>query len=345
MATITPRLFSKDVNTDIDEEQLLKLFWNRAELKKQLAALEKEMSSLEEQASQKDALMLRVQQRLNQLEALLTDPESAETAVTYYQLRGVWNNCNQALETLATELRRSHRDKAYQRFIANQEQQRSASVESIDSETASITEQCNELIAGIHALRIQRQSHRGIFGIFKRRSLTTEIDIKREQRNNHNQTLADLQQQKRDKLGLPVAEFDGLEVADKRRINLMVIACAQELVLLMQDSSVAQLALEATLSHVQDVSYGGKRACREIRHSIAERMQVFSSDTELNNRVKRRSRYLAGVVEYRNDQDAVPMAASLTCLTLLDENGGSYNQINVNVLADEYWNLFAVLLG
>ena len=345
MATITPRLFAKDATADIDEEQLLRLFWNRAELKKELEALETEMSGLHEQAQQKDALMLRVQQRLNHLEALLTDPESAEIVVTYYQLRGAWNYCYQALRSLANEMRRSHRDKAYQRFIADQEEQRQASVKTLDQQYAAITMECDELAARIKALRIQRQSYRGILGSLKRRQVTSELNVQREQRKQLNLSLAELAQQKHEHLDRPLAEFDGLDIASKRRINLLVIAYAQELVLLLLDSDIAKLAREAALSQVNDVSYGGSRTSREIRRNISHRLQMIAADTELKARTERRGRYLGTVVEYRNEQDAVPMAATLTSLPMLDANGQPYSEIGLNVLADEYWDLFAVLLG
>jgi hypothetical protein len=345
MATLTPRLFSKDATTDLDEEQLLKLFWNRAELKKELGALEAEMSGLEEQARQKDALMLRVQQRLNQLEAMLADPDSADIAVTYYHLRSVWHHCNQLLDSLASELRRSHRDKAYQDFIACQEEARNASVAPLDQEAAGITMECDALAERIRALRIQRQSHGGIFGAFKRRRVTTELNLQREQRKQLNQTLADLVRQKRERLEHPVAEFEGLDLMSKRRINLLVLAYAQELVLLLLDADIAQLSRGAALSELSDMSYGGNRACRDIRRSAAERMKALACDAGLRSRITRRSRYLATVVEYRNEQDAVPMAASLSGLSLLDEAGSAYNEISLNVLADEYWDLFGVLLG
>ncbi len=90
MATIAPQLFSKAEKNTEDEEQLLKLFWNRAELKKELDKLRAESFSLTEQVKNQEAKTLRVQHRLKQLETRLGNPEHSPNVVAFYQLKGIW---------------------------------------------------------------------------------------------------------------------------------------------------------------------------------------------------------------------------------------------------------------
>ena len=345
MATITSRLFAKDAPTAVDEEQLLRLFWNRAELKKELAALEKEMSELEEHSKQKDTLMLRVQQRLNHLEALLADPASAPAVVTYYQLRGVWNHCNQALQSVATEMRRSLHDSAYQKFVESQQDKQNRALDQLKQQYSAVGDECDQLAIRIRHLRDQRKAHSGIFGLLRRRRLTAELNLLRNERRGRNSRLEELAEQQREFAGQPDEEFGGLDVASRRRINLIVIAYAQELVLFFQDRDITKFAREASLGQVNDVQYGSNRDCRQIRQHLVQRLQELSADKSLKERIEMRSRFLRDEVQYRGDDDVVPMAGSLANLALLDAQGQKYNELSLNVLAEEYWDLFAVLLG
>lgn len=344
MATITPRLF-KNSRSAVDEDQLLRLFWNRAELKKELAALASEKSHIEARSQQKDALMLRVQQRLSHLEALLSDPESAEIAVTYYQLRGLWDHCNQALAAFVNEMWRSYRDKAYQKFAERQNQKRTAALDEVESEYAAVAGQSDELGACVKALRAQRRTYRGLLRSLKRRRVTAELNLLREERRDLNVQLEAIAERKRMQVAQPLEEFSGLDVTSKRKINLIVIAYAQELVLFFQESDLAKLAREAKLNPVNDIKYGSSRDSRALRRRAAERLQQITTDDELKQRVDARGRYLAGQVQYRNDADVVPMAGMLAQVEVLGQQGEVLSEFGLNVLAEEYWDLPAVLLN
>jgi hypothetical protein len=344
MATITPRLF-KNSRSAVDEEQLLRLFWNRAELKKELAALASEKSHIETQSQQKDALMLRVQQRLSHLEALLSDPESAEIVVTYYQLRGLWDRCNQTLAAHASELWRSYRDKAYQKFAERQNQERTAALDEVESEYAAVVGQSDELGTRVKALRAQRRNYRGFFRSLKRRRVTAELNLLREAHRDLNVQLEAIAERKRIQVTQPMEEFGGLDVTSKRKINLIVIAYAQELALFFQESDLAKLAREATLKPVNDIKYGSSRDSGALRRRAAKMLQQMSTDDELKQRVEVRGIYLAGQVQYRNDADVVPMAGTLAQVEVLDPQGEVLSELDLNVLAEEYWDLFAVLLN
>ena len=118
MATLATQLFSKVDSKAKDEEQLLKLFWNRAVLKKELAELRTDIYQLSEKLEQEQAVKLRLQQRYEQLETMLANPATAANVLTYYQLRDVWNRCFERLASLSDDLSRAHRDKEYRVHVA-----------------------------------------------------------------------------------------------------------------------------------------------------------------------------------------------------------------------------------
>jgi hypothetical protein len=178
----------------------------------------------------------------------------------------------------------------------------------------------------------------------QRRKIALELAERRDYRKTLNQQSAEIANARRMLADRPLPEFDGVELLQRKNINLLLIAYAQELYLIFCDSDLASLAREASLREFHDVEYGGKRASRDIRSRVNHLLREAHQDEGLVSRAERRARYLKTQVEYRNETDCVPMAVSLATLDLLDENGRCFNQININVLADEYWDLFAVLL-
>ena len=61
-------------DTEPDEEQLLRLFWNRANLKKEFATLQRERERLTDRLRRQEGATLKIQQTLEQLEGMLANP-------------------------------------------------------------------------------------------------------------------------------------------------------------------------------------------------------------------------------------------------------------------------------
>lgn len=66
-------LFKSDSEEVGDSEKLLDLYWNRAELKKEFAALRDEKFHLQDLIKHHEGLVAGVQQKMNHLESLLQD--------------------------------------------------------------------------------------------------------------------------------------------------------------------------------------------------------------------------------------------------------------------------------
>ena len=74
MVAIVPQLLFGTGQTSDEAEQLLKLFWSRATLKKQYDKLRNENFALNERLKDEEMLKLRLQQRFEQLESMLANP-------------------------------------------------------------------------------------------------------------------------------------------------------------------------------------------------------------------------------------------------------------------------------
>ena len=101
-----------------EQERLLKLFWNRAELKKELQGLDEQLHNLRNRLKQQESANSRLQEQQEQLEAILARPSRAPDALVHFALRGLWRACRAQLEQLASDLRRQRQDKERKRQLA-----------------------------------------------------------------------------------------------------------------------------------------------------------------------------------------------------------------------------------
>lgn len=344
MATMAPQLFGRADDNREDEEQLLRLFWNRAELKKEFDKLRDESFGLKQQLKEQEARTLRVQHRLEQLEARLASPEHSLAAVAHYQLRGVWESCHQRLAFMAAELERAQLDKGRLLHQAAHQRQLARSVETMRAELHEVVEASERASVRVRAVREQRSARTGIWNFFRRRLLTGEINTHRDQRRSLGKRAAELSEDIQARLNAKGPDYAGLSVEDKRLVNVTLIAFAQELYLHYADRDLAGMAREAAISNLADIDYGSRRDCRNISKHVEERLKQLASDDKLQSRVQARSFWLQSRISYRHDYDAAPDSAALGLIPVLKADGRQKGEFSVNVLADEYWDVFAVLL-
>ncbi len=95
-------------------EELLKLYWNRADVKREVKALRRERFELLDKLKEQEGAILRAQEQLEGLERLLTNPLAAANAMVYFQLRHLWRVGAQRLEQFGRELQtqREKRERA-----------------------------------------------------------------------------------------------------------------------------------------------------------------------------------------------------------------------------------------
>src|SRR5690606_10251379 len=100
------RIFAalRDRRAEQQSEQLLKLYWNRAAVKRELRELRRERYALLDKLKEHEGEILRAQEQLDGLERLLINPLAAANAMVYFQLRHLWRVAAQRLEQFAKEL-------------------------------------------------------------------------------------------------------------------------------------------------------------------------------------------------------------------------------------------------
>ena len=110
------------------------------------------------------------------------------------------------------------------------------------------------------------------------------------------------------------------------------------------DRDLAKLAREASIRQLTGVAYGSRRDCRALSKQIEDRMRLLAADRKLKSRVQVRAAALSARVSYARDKDTVPTAATLGSIALLKPDGRERGAVGMNVLGEEYWDVFAVLL-
>lgn len=348
MGTVTTPLLQR--RQEPDEEQLLKLFWNRAELKKELARLRREKDKLIDQVRQQEAINLRAQQRLEQLEGLLADPVQAVNAVVYYQLRGVWQQCRKRLVRLARELAERQQDREERLAQQQCESVRDADLALIDSRIADVERRARVVRADLDAVEARLGELRAFWHYFRRRAL-------RDQRAAIQAALDGLQRQgerirdeRRSREAEPGPPFAGLSVEGRRNINLALIAMAQELLIQFSENDVAALAREASIRSLADVSYGDVAQCQKLGRSIEAVVSQAEPADRMAGLIRRRAEFLRRTAQYRRDIDTIPVAGSFATVPVAIQEGGELQPaasraIPVNVLAEEYWDVYSILLN
>jgi hypothetical protein len=329
------------------EDRLQRLFWNRAAVKKDLASLRDERDRLQGRLRQQEGDILRLQQRLEQLEGFLSDPERAANAAVFYQLRSVWTHCRRRLGRLARELAEHQRGAEHIAVSRQFEAMHAAELQAIDARIETVRHRADGLRQELRAL-LSATSGRGLIRRFRRRAARSREASLRGALRAAREQLEMLAQSRKETLARRPPEFQGLSLAGRRRINLAVIALAQELLLHFSADDIAVLAREASARHLTDAAYGTESFCRQFNGVIAARLRSLEAMPDLAARVRRRSRYLRAHAHYRNDQDIVPSAACCSFIPRqLDDEGrpAGSESLAVNVLAEEFWEVYSMLLS
>lgn len=318
------------------------LYWNRAELKKAYAEARNEQYRLKDRIKQHEGATARVQQKLDQIEELLIEPESAYNVIVYYLLRGLAIRCESKLALFAEQLKQQQEKKQYQRVMSNWNARIAEDKTTIEEQIIvlrSLTRQTEEQQL---ARQQQLDSMNFLSKLFKHRSVSAEIrkiELQNvEAKASEQMLLTDLAL-----LSERVPpETQGLDNSSKRSINLMVIAFAQQLYLQFADASFASMVKESMERSAGGVSYGNQYECKKLLEKIQKRKEILEQSTDHAGLLQRRAKLIAERADFENDVDVVPLSASTATVFDFGENG-KVIETEVAILGENYWGISNVL--
>jgi hypothetical protein len=324
--------------------QLLKLYWNRASVKRELKSMRKERDELLERMKDQEGAIARAREQLDGLERLLVNPIAAANAMVYFQLRNIWRVAATKLEQFSSELE-------LQRLNRERRVMHEAAISKRQRRLAAIEDKVNELRTEQTAMRAraeklteQLSQMNALVRLFRGRRLQAKID------GLHANAAAveDLLQQQQalsDKIeGEPLPEVESLSIESRRLVNTAIIALAQQLVMHFSVNNLAQSAHDSMRRNVGEMRFGDRRECDRLVESIRSRIADLKESSQLPDLVKKRSTMIARDMKFPKESDTLPSAFSVPeILPSLDQEQkgrrGADAPIRINVIADDFWDL------
>jgi hypothetical protein len=331
-----------------DDHRVLTLFKNRAELKKAYGELQEEVYRLKDRIKQQEGATARVQEMLGSLESRLGLTETAYPALVFYQLRAMWQRGREILEQFASELTAQQEDRERRALFVefNRAQfgrrqgaeaaMRTAQTQFNDAQqfVADLTARRAQLVRFWHYFRRRDLDHRLVGGRSALQLAATQLD----------QTRADVAAIDAEQ----PPEFAGLSLDARRAINVAAVAYAEVLCLRLADTSLVSLAKEAVGRREPVDEYGGRPECEALIALIARARVTLESKANVAADVKARSDSMRQRARYRNALDTTPTPESVSLGetdVLAGQPLGAQVAIRMpNVLAEDTWDLFRVLL-
>src|SRR5688572_26261159 len=333
-------------------EELLKLYWNRADVKREVKALRRERFELLDKLKEQEGAILRAQEQLEGLERLLTNPLAAANAMVYFQLRHLWRVGAQRLEQFGRELQ-SQREKRERAQLHDAETaKRERRLEAVKEKIAGLTEK--RRTAAEEQTRLERElaTMNGFTRLFRAGGLKRQIAGVDSGRRMLDEKFEELQALTEKIQGEPLPEPEELSLDSRRLINMAIIALAQHLVVHFSEHDLASLAKTSTERAVADMKFGDRRDCDRMVERIREKIEELKQQKTFADHVKRRTDLLLAEVKYRNDTDSVPTVEGLQLIprapaaqvTELDlARRASDAPLRINVVADDYWDLLTLM--
>jgi hypothetical protein len=328
------RLGGDSNKLEVDDDRVLHLFRNRAELKKNHISLQDEVQRLKDRVKQQEGATARVQEMLQGLEGRLSQPESAYPTLVFYQLRELWNLGRTLITQFVTELSAQQEERERRAFFAEHNREQFERRQGIEAKLRDAENKAVGARDMVAQLEQELARLRQFWHFFKRRTIRQRIQSASLQSMLCMQDL-EAARGARDALDAePTPEFGGLSIDARRAINQAAIAYGQVLVERLARTPLMELARAASgRREPPRDEYGDRVRCEATMAVILQGRGLVQQRGTLQQEIKQRSDRLRELAKYRSNTDTVPTAESLA--TAID---GS------KVLADDLWEIFRVLL-
>lgn len=341
MASLTT-LFRNESADSHENDKLVDLFRNRAELKKEFAALRNEKYQLQDRVKHHQGATARVQQQIAHLENLLMDPEWVHSVTAFFQLRALAEHCESQLARFAEQLKQQREQRAHSKLLASWKEQHRQKTNEIEGRLDE-----HRGAAQLLEHRLQSERHRmltmnGVSKLFRGRSVAANVsELEAQAEAARRQELELLEELDAAKTTTP-PDQQGLDIDAKRSINLMILSFAQHLYLHFEDYGLVEMAKEASEKSVGAINYGSKKECDAILKRLTKRMNTERDSSELPELLRKRAKLIAENAEFRNGDDAVPVPATVTTVFSIGA-GGNVERQCANILGNNYFGIAKVL--
>ena len=282
------------------------------------------------------------------LEEYLGNPEIAVHALVYFQLRALWRAAAARVARFAEQLQQQQTDREQRRQVIEFDQTRRRELADFDRRIHDARSRADMLEAQLKLMEAKLAAMRGFWNYFRRRRLAEEIEAERSQWDQAVTLVTDLSDDRTNLEETPPPEFPGISVDGRRVVNTAVIAYAQQLV------SALAARRSGDAGEGNDVEAFVRRALRQpdgLRASddaaARRRSRCSRTRTRTLRGLKERTDAVRATANYRSDADTVPLTDSIGTLPMPTSPVSGLetaNRAGVNVLVDDYWDVYQALL-
>ncbi len=319
-----------------EEERLMQLFQNRAGLKKAYADLKDEFHLLRDRLKQQEGATIRVQEQLDALGDLLADPRTGFGALVFFQLRGLWKTCHQQLSGFAADLRRQAELRETARHKSECEAAKAARLADVDRRLEAAAGDADLQRAHLSEAQNEIERLTAFWHYFRRRRRQKSLEALRQSVVMADAAVGDLHAERSAISNEALEEFPGISLSARRNINLAIISYAESLCEHVDAFGLAARAKEAVARRVHEMSFGTRADCEGYMQRVQKAQVAVSNHKQITASVRIKLEKLRATSEYRNTADTVPTADSLAAATAAP--------VSWNVLAEDYWDLYTLLL-
>jgi hypothetical protein len=329
-----------------EEERLMQLFQNRAGLKKAYADLKDEFHLLRDRLKQQEGTTIRVQEQLDALGDLLGDPKTGFGALVFFQLRTLWKTCHQQLSTFAADLTRQQEAREVAKHNADVEAEKSARLADADQRLRTASAAADDQRRRLAEAQAEIGRLAAFWHYFRRRRRLKSIESLRSRLVTADQAVGDLHAERSAIEHEALPDFPGLSLAARRNINLAIISYAELLCEHADAFGLAARAKEAVARRVHEMTFGSRADCESYMQRVQKAQLAVANQKQIGGLVRVKLERLRSTCEYRNSADTVPTADSLSpSVAQLDIDTPKAAPANPwNVLAEDYWDLYTLLL-
>jgi hypothetical protein len=250
--------------------------------------------------------------------------------------------CTAKLANFAELLKRQREQCVNGRLVTEWIQARSKQVAGIESKLGELRIQAQMLEDRLRAERRRLSAMNGVVRFFRGRSITAGLDKLADNFHRIQENESSLVREIEEIQARSPPDTQGLDTATKRTINLMILAYAQKLYLLLCQHEVADLAKEAGDKGVGALNYGAKQSCDRILERVRNSLVTLAEKQDMADEIKHRAHRIAQHAKFQSADDAVPISTSVA--TVYDfGSDASVRESKQDLLDGDYWNIRSVV--
>ncbi len=324
-----------------EDQRLIHLFRNRAELKKTLAESQDEAHRLKDRVKLQEAATLRVREQLQRLEAFLGQPVSGLHCLVHYQLRELWDTGHNQIAALVRELAKAREERERKQFLSDLNRQlfeRQQGARAAVARAEGAAADARARLSAVHGALARSQRW---WQYFRRRELL------RQRTAVHAEALStdhELQQARSQLARIEEAggaKYPGLSLDARRMLNLTIVAAAQTLALRVVPHTLVKRMVDAMSRSEPPMEGGPEQAMAAMQEIARARAALTQNAPGLATEARRLADHLAANVQYRLPGDTHPRDESL--YQALRSGLGRGQQMHWDLLGQDLWGTSGLL--